>query len=178
MRPSTERAALLGPAVVADALADALASGRPYRSELDALAGLGLDSHAVEGLAAQADTGLPTMAELRAGFEQAVASVDLRQPIPEGTGTLDRLVMSARSLVEVRPATPTEGADPAAVLSRIRAALDSGDLGTALTERSALPEELRTATAEWAAAAEARRAADELVARLRGEALSRLASEG
>ncbi len=47
---------------------------------------------------------------------------------------MDRLMQSARGLVDVRPAHPTEGADPAAVVTRIRGALDAGDLKTALSE--------------------------------------------
>ena len=49
---------------------------------------------------------------------------------------------------------------------------------TALAEWNSLPEDAKAKTADWARAAEARLAADELVARLRSEALSRLGREG
>jgi hypothetical protein len=74
----------------------------------------------------------------------------------------------------VRPAHPTEGADPAAIVARIRAALDAGDLKTALAEREALPDNAKAATAPWAADAQARNDADALVATLRAESLARL----
>jgi hypothetical protein len=173
-----ETAAALGPAVAANALGAALEAGAPFTSELQALRGLGLDETALAGLAPSAETGLPTLNELRSGFEDAVATIDLRTPIPEGTGTLERLVQSARGLVEVRPAHPTEGSAPGAVVARIRGALSSGDLKTALAEWNSLPEEAKANTADWARAAEARLAADELVTRLRSEALSRLGREG
>lgn len=178
MRAPVEQAALLGPAVVADALAASLESGRPFASELDALRTVGLDPEAIAGLAPHAEAGLPTLAELQSGFEAAAASITLGTPIPEGAGTFDRLLTSARGLVEVRPADPVEGGDPAAVISRIRAALAAGDIDTALSEWSALPQDARAATADWAAQAEARRDADALVARLRSDALSRLGTEG
>ena len=144
----------LGPAVAANALAEALQSGAPYAAELAALRGLGLDEATLSALAPQAESGLPTLADLRSGFEAAAANIDIRPAIPAGTGPLDRLLGSARGLVEVRPANPTEGSDPGAILSRIRAALAAGDLKTALAERETLPEVARAATEEWARGAE------------------------
>ena len=96
----------------------------------------------------------------------------------EDANVLNRLFGSARNLVEVRPANPTAGEDPGSVVARISGALRVGDLKTALSEWNTLPEEIRTATSEWARTAETRMIADDLVARLRGAALSRLENEG
>jgi hypothetical protein len=169
--------AALGPAVAADALAAAVDAGRPFASELAALQGLGADTEAIAALKPHAETGLPTLAAIRSEFETEVARLDLTRPVAEGTGTVDRLLESARGLVEVRPAHPTEGADPAAVVTRVRGALAAGNLKTALVEWKALPEDIRAETADWAKTAEARVAADDLVARLRADALSRLGSD-
>ena len=164
---------------MADALADALQSGSPFASELAAMRGLGLDDEtALDGLAPHAESGLPTLAKLRADFEAAAAGIDVTPPPPEDTGTVDRLLQSARGLVEVRPANPVEGSDPPAILARIRAALDAGDLRTALDEWQALPDEAKSATQAWADAASSRLAADEFVTRLRGDALTRLGGQG
>lgn len=167
-------ATALAPAIAADALDAALESGRPFSTELAALKNLGADPAAVEVLSSRAADGLPTMAQLRSGFEAAVASVELTAPIAEATGTIDRLWQSARGLVEVRPTRPTEGADPGAVVARIRGALAAGDLKAALAEREALPDTLKAATADWATRAEARVKADDLVAATRAEALGKL----
>ena len=167
-------ATALAPAIAADAMAAALESGSPFSSELAAVKDLAVDPGATETLTERAATGLPTMAQLRSGFETAIASVDLSPPIPEATGTLERLWLSARGLVEVRPAHPTEGSDPSAIVTRIRAALAADDLKTALAERESLPEASKTATAEWAGAAAARLQADDLVAKIRADALARL----
>ena len=174
LSPKIDSAAALAPAVAADGLAAALEAGRPFTAELAALRTLGVDAKAVDGLAPYGDSGLPTLSALRAEFEAAIAPIDLSAPIPEGTGVVDRLLASARGLVAVRPAHPTEGADPAAVVARIRGALDAGDLKTALTEWDALPGGVKDATANWAKVAAARRDADDLVAELRAAALSRL----
>ena len=174
VRQEVGAAASLAPAIAADALDAALESGRPFSTELAALKSLGADPAAVEALSSRAAEGLPTVSQLRSGFEAAVASVDLTAPIPEATGTIDRLWQSARGLVEVRPTRPTEGADPGAVVARIRGALAAGDLKAALAEREALPDTLKAATADWATRAEARVKADDLVAATRAEALGKL----
>jgi hypothetical protein len=172
-----EKAAALGPAVAADALAAAADAGRPFTSELAALQALGVDAE-VAALEPHAATGMPTLAAIRARFETEVTGLDLSQPVAEGAGALDRLLESARGLVEVRPAHPTEGADPAAVVTRIRAALAAGDLKTALAEWNTLPEAIRARTADWAKIGETRLAVDDLISRLRAEALARLGSDG
>jgi hypothetical protein len=175
---STTRAAALGAAVAADTLAAALETGHPFERELAALKRFGVDEGMIEKLEPHAAEGLPTLAELSADFEQGIAAVDLTTPVSSGTGVVERLIQSAQGLVEVRPAEPTEGAEPTAVVTRIRGALARGDLAAALSEREALPENAKAATEVWAEAAEARRAADELVTELRGEALAQIESQG
>jgi hypothetical protein len=171
-----EAAAALAPAVAADALAAALDSGRPFQNELAALKSLGIAAALVDGLAPQAETGLPTIADLRSGFEAAIAPIVLATPIPEETGTIDRLLQSARGLVDVRPAHPTAGGDPAAIVARIRAALAADYLKTALAEWNTLPDTIKAPTQAWAESAEARLKADALVAEVRAAALAWLAA--
>jgi hypothetical protein len=174
----TELASALGPAVAADALGSALISGVPFAAELAALRTLGMDEAVLATLEPYAVSGLPTLMELRSSFETRIAEADLSVPVPAGAGTLDRLVQSARSLVDVRPADPVPGGEPAAVVTRIRAALDGGDLRAALGEWNALPERVKASMPHWARVVEARAAADDVVARLRSEALSRLGDQG
>lgn len=173
-----DRADALGPAVAAGALVQAVEAGMPFTAELAALRTLGLNAAPLDALQPFAESGLPTLAELRSGFEAAAASVDVSTPVPEDAGAIGRLLESARGLVEVRPANPTGGADPAAVIARMRGALAAGDVRTALNEREALPQDGKAKTEEWARAAQARLAADDLLAQLRAEALSRLGTQG
>jgi hypothetical protein len=171
-----DNAAALAPAVAADALQAALDSGRPFQNELAALKSLGVDAAATDALASQDQTGLPTIADLRARFEQAIASIPLETPIPENTGAIDRLLQSAQSLVSVRPAHPVAGNEPGAIVARIRGALAAGDLKSALVEWDTLPDTIKTPTAEWAKLAKARVAVDDLVAEVRSAALSKLSA--
>lgn len=173
-----DMATALAPAVAASSLSSALDAGRPFAGELAALQALGVDDEAVAALRPHADEGLPTPSELRARFEDEIARVDLDPEVPENARALDRLIGSARGLVEVRPANPTEGDDPGAVVTRIRGALQSGDLETALSEWETLPEDVKVATGDWAEAAETQKTAGDLAARLRSDALARLGTEG
>ena len=167
-------AAALAPAVIADALDAAVDAGRPFPGELGALKNLGMGGDAVDQLAADAEAGVATLAELRSGFEAAIGATDLTPTAPATTGTIDRLWQSAQGLVDVRPAHPTEGTDPGAIVARVRGALDAGDLKRALDEWNSLPYAIRTPMADWARQAEARIKADDLVAAVRSAALSRL----
>jgi hypothetical protein len=138
------------------------------------LKNLGIGGDAVDQLAADAETGVGTLAELRSGFESAIDATDLTPTAPETTGTIDRLWQSAQGLVDVRPSHPTEGADPGAIVARIRGALDAGDLKRALQEWNTLPDAIRTPTTDWAHQVEVRAKADDFVASVRSGALSKL----
>lgn len=170
--------AAFGPAITADALESAVQSGAPFASELSALAAFNVEQQTVSTLQPYAEAGLPSIAELRAEFEAAAQMLAGPEPAPASAGMLDRLVQSARGLVEVRPSEPTAGADRTAILSRISGALEAGDLEAALTEWNTLPEDARTATADWAGRLQVRIAASDLVETLRSEALSRLGTSG
>jgi hypothetical protein len=172
-----ERAEKLGAAVAADALQAAIESGRPFAAELTALQNLGVDAAAIAALQPHAEAGVSTIAKLRADFEAAIAGVELASPLPEETGVVERLLESVRGLVEVRPTGATEGTDPVAIVARIRAALQAEDLAAALSEWETLPPEIEAATEAWARSAAARRDADALVAQLRSDALSAIATE-
>lgn len=164
----------LAPAVAADALSQRLETGAPFVDALAALRDLGVDPEALTALEPEAQSGIPTLADLQVRFEAAIAPIALSPDADEKAGALERLFSSARGLVDVRPAYPTAGDDPAAVVARIRAALAKGDLKAALAEREALPQGAKDATADWALAAEARLEADELLVRVRSDALARL----
>jgi hypothetical protein len=108
-----------------------------------------------------AEAGVPTLASLQGSFPDAARAglAAARAEVPESevsgiTGFLKRQL-------NVRSLTPREGSDPDAVLSRAQAAVNAGDLATALTEMEALPEAARTAMSDWLEAATARKAAQD-----------------
>jgi hypothetical protein len=71
-----------------------------------------------------------------------------------GDGAVDRLTAFVQGQIGGRAVAPREGDDPDAILSRVQAAVSSGDLDTALAEISALPEGARAEMAAWIADAE------------------------
>jgi hypothetical protein len=105
-------------------------------------------------LAANAATGLAPKADLTEDFDvlarDALSAARAAGPTEEGLGGF------ARSLLQARSLEPREGDDPDAVLSRIAAAVRTGDLKTALTEIEALPPEAAAALSDWSAQAQTR----------------------
>ncbi len=131
--------------------------GDVFSDELAILAQLGVDAAAIDALDEAAVAGVPSRAELAAAFGDTAEAIltATTEGDPEG-GFWDRLWNNARGIVTVTPTVPVEGDTPGAILSRMQAALDAGDLEIALEERLGLPEAGLAASAEWAARAEAR----------------------
>ena len=118
--------------------------------------------------------------------ERADAILAATRPAPAPTGDaaapdtatdlLGKFLTSAKTLVRVQPTGPVEGNDAAAIVSRIRAALGSGDLARALEEWQALPDAGKAAATDWADAVKARIEADRMVAEMVERVLSSLAA--
>ena len=134
-------------------IAAALDSGLPYRAALTALG----DADVPVALAAHADTGLPSIATLRAAFPEA-ARLALEQALRANPGEswTDRVGTFLRNQTGARSLAPREGTDPDAVLSRAEAALAGSDVAAALAELAALPPEGQAALADWTARAQLR----------------------
>ncbi len=98
---------------------------------------------------------MPALPILLAAFEPAASAI-LALDAPKPQGMLDGLLANARSLVKVEPAGPLEGNSNEAIVSRIRAALQAGDLAAALTQWESLPEAARNVSADWGGKLKAR----------------------
>lgn len=158
-------------------LRDAIASGRPFTNELEAVRGILKERAAVLApLAQQAKDGLPTVATLARQFGPA-ASRMLNPPPPSDSGVLTRLWSNASKIVEVRPVGEPQGSEPAAVVARMDAKLARADLAGALDEAKSLPASVRDLAKDWFAAAERRRDADLLIANQVNAALSAIVTE-
>ncbi|MDH3195213.1 MAG: hypothetical protein OEL78_02745 [Hyphomicrobiales bacterium] len=169
-------------ALAAQSLAAAVAAGRPFAAELDILQS-GTDGGAdLTAIAPYAAEGLSDAAALATEFEALIPSLSPPEPeqpaAPESAGLVDRLLASARNVVEVRQAGPAAGGELMGQTGAILQALNGNNLKAALTAWQGLPVEARQASAGWAAKLEARLAADALAGSLRAEALSRLATVG
>lgn len=143
-------------AAVSD-LDTAVRSGEPFQQALGPIS----DSEGMEvpeALSANAEDGVATQARLAESFPPAardgLAAARADEPI-EGEGANRFASFMARQL-GARSVTPREGDSPDAILSRAEAALDNGDLGTALSELEALPDTAREAMSGWIDQARAR----------------------
>jgi len=137
-------------------LQSALETGQPFSDIADGLTSAGVD--VPEALSAVAGEGVETLASLVDGFPSAARqalTASIQSSTPESTG--DRLMAFLRVQSGARSLAPRDGDDPDAVLSRIEAAIGSGDLDAALTEVGSLPDAGQAELASWVATATTRR---------------------
>ena len=121
----------------------ALDTGAPYAS---AAAQIALP----EVLAANAETGIPSLTHLRDTFPDAArAGLDAALKSNMGATWSERITNFLRSQTGARALTPREGNDPDAVLSRVDAALTGADMQTVVIELAALPAAAQTAMQAW-----------------------------
>ena len=161
--PEGERAAR---AVAVTMVRQAAATNAPFAEDLATLGALGVDGETIAALQPLAEKGVPTAAALRAGFPEVADAILAATSTNKGGGILDSVAAFGRGLVTIRPTTAIAGDTPAAIVSRMQAAVDGGDLAAALKERSALPAEGQAASSDWTTAAADRIALDRLVAGL------------
>ena len=147
-------------ALVGQAVVRAVADGRPFASDLDALKALGADPDAIAKLSPLAAAGAPTVAALRQRWQDVEGDVVATAKPAEGGNAFDRLAASARGLVQVRRVGAVQGDDPSALVSQIDAALTAGDVPAALAAWTKLPTAGQDKSRDWAEAARSRVDAD------------------
>lgn len=199
-------------ALAVNQLQSALASQRPFAVELAALREVTAEDPAAtaevravtDALAERAESGLPTLVELRARFPQVArdvvaaaraenAAAAMADAAPgtgggsgEGTGVepaapgwLDSAMTRLSELVSVRPVgEDVAGDDAAARAARAEAVLAKGDLAGAVSELDGLTGKAAEAAAPWLADARARLDAETAIAALQSLAVARLAPAG
>ena len=136
----------------------ALEAGGPFAAALSELSEV-IDGPIPPALIAAADTGAPTLADLRRGYPEAARAAlaaSIRAGVPEDAGAMDRFGAFLRSQTGARSTAPRTGDDPDAVLSRAEGALAEGQIGAALELLDALPEAGQAEMAAWRTQAEAR----------------------
>ncbi|MEA1675391.1 hypothetical protein [Nitrospirillum sp. BR 11163] len=165
--------------VATNQLQAALLSGRPYGVELSAVRSLAPEDdalrQALDRLAQSQATGLAGPVALREGFDRAAAAAQRAAQVPEGADWLRQLWGHVKALVTIRRKDGRlEGNAPDAVVSRAGAALDRGDIGTAVAEMSALsgPPAAAPEVQAWLRDAQARLSADDAMNRLSRRAVS------
>jgi hypothetical protein len=161
---------------VAQALGQALNSGRPYATELAALGQLGVPGETLAPLQGFAAAGAPTNAALATEFARLAEGFAARQQPAADRSLTERLLASAAHLVRIRPVGTPAGDDLAAVSARIEASLRRGDLAALESDAGKLPAEARQQAKPVLDKARARNAAATALARIEQGVFTAIAS--
>lgn len=152
-------------AIAAAALKSAIDRGDPFMTELETYAAIAGESAEIGSLRNLAAAGVPTQSELAKDIaERASGIIASAEPVAPDAGVVDRLLASARSLVKVRPVGEVEGESASAIVARMEADINAGDLQAALGEYESLPEPAKTAAGPLAEKIRARLTADTIIA--------------
>ncbi|QHQ36900.1 COG4223 family protein [Algicella marina] len=125
-----------------------LAAGSPYQEAVDIVVADG-NADVPQILTENAESGFATMTELRASFGDAALDAIRAEIKAEAGGPVSRFGAFLQSQVAARSLTPKEGNSTDAIVSRMSAALDDGNLERALTEAEDLSEAASAAMAGW-----------------------------
>jgi hypothetical protein len=177
-RDRTRAAAL---ALIVGQLEAAIDEARPYQTQVQTLTamtdgtegGTGDETikQAVSELEPGAATGVPGLATLRQSFEPVANEIVHAAQAPEGDNLINRAADNLMRLVTVRPVGgDVRGDTVEARVARAEAALDEGDLASAVAELDQLEGRAAAAAADWLKQAKARLGADQAVAQLRTQA--------
>ena len=174
--PARETAAR---AVAVAALSDAVDAGRPYETELAAVARVLGEGADLSLLKSHAASGIPTRAALSTQFAGVAEAILATATKPADDGDLlDKFLNSARSAVRVRSTGDNGDAGTDAIVARMERAVAAGDFQTALNQADALPDAAKTAAAEWTGLVQARLEADTLMRKVSADVLALLAGPG
>ncbi|MEM5493689.1 mitofilin family membrane protein [Hoeflea sp. AS16] len=155
----------LARAIAATGLKSAIDRGGSFTSELEAFASVAPDDPAVAELRDLATRGVPSRAELVAGFSDAASkAIAAANPGDPEAGLVDRLMSSAMSVVKVRKVGDVAGDSVEAIVARAETRLLNGDLDAAVSEWNTLPEASRAAASDYGNALAARARAEKLIA--------------
>jgi len=118
-------------------------------------------------LAANAELGVPTLADLKLGFTApARAALDASRRELAGGSAGQRIGAFLQTQLGARSTVPRDGDGPDAILSRAEAAIAEGALNAALAELSGLPAAGQAEMADWVAMAQTRIDAQAAIAAL------------
>ena len=133
--------------------------------------------NAIRDLAAHALQGAPTTAGLAAGFDDMALAVVHADAEAEDQGWVDATIGRLRRIVTVRRVGGDIAADSLeGRLSTLHEALQSGELGNAISVAEALPAKARGGAENWLQGARARLAVETALSELDTEISERVAT--
>ncbi|BBU60639.1 hypothetical protein MSC49_05740 [Methylosinus sp. C49] len=162
-------------AVVAHSLQRSLDRGAPFPSEYAILSAQGADSQALAALAPVAEKGAPDARALRASFHPLVRKLEASAELKPDAPLADRLLHGASRLVKVRSPVEKEKATIGDIADKLEAALDRGEIETALAAFAEFPDAAQAVAREWETQARQRVEAEKAAASILAGALDALA---
>lgn len=130
-------------------LEQAVASGKPFASTLDALRKTGVAAGDLAPFAPFATSGAPSASQLRSQFLPLAQTMIGQERSQSGESVTDRLWRMSERVIRIRPRENANATDIVSVATRIEAALDRGSFTEAADQWNALPEPARQLSAEW-----------------------------
>lgn len=164
-------------AVAAEALRAVVERGAPYQAELAAVKTLGADQNAVTALELFASTGLPSTTELAHELSQLTpALLQVSGAAASGGSFIQRLESSAKNLVRVTPIDAPPSNEPSAIVAKLNADAERGDIADAVAQIARLPQPAQTVAEPWVQKVNARNAAIAAGRRIAADALAALSN--
>ncbi|RUT29351.1 hypothetical protein EMQ25_14620 [Arsenicitalea aurantiaca] len=160
----------LVPAIAA--LEGAIAAGRPFAAEIEAVSALAPAIAVPAELVERAPAGLLAHEAIRARFDAVLPAMIAARPGTGEGGWAQDFAGWAQGVLALRPSGELEGDTPDAILSRLEAALARGDMGSAETLLAALPEPMQRAAGDLPQSLAGHAEADAFIAALRAETAS------
>ena len=158
--------------LILSGLETAFDAGRPYGTELSALAQALPDQKIPEALLAASATGLKRPDEVARDFADILPDMLAGRPASADGQWQDNAADWLRGIVALRPAGEVEGDSPDAIVARIEAAIARRDFVSAQQELTSLPAPMQTAAGAVAHDIAALAAAQSFLAQLRSTAMS------
>lgn len=118
----------------------ALRDGQPFATELKALTASLPQLQVSDALGAAAATGLARPDLVAHQLDAAIPAMLAAQPLVKGSGWGEMALDRLKGLLAMRPAGETEGDTPAAIVSRLEAAVGRQDFVSAATLMQSLPQ--------------------------------------
>ncbi len=159
-----------------ESLVRKIESGDAFEEELD-IVSLALPKNAhLEKLKTQARLGVQSIARLQRQFSPVLRAIVAAEDTPATPGVMGKLIGTAKSLVRIRRVGEIEGNSREAIIARLEARVNSGDLEAALVEAKKLKNASAEAAKTWVQAVQNRLDTIELIKNIRNDVISNLGS--
>jgi len=147
-------------------LKSAIDSGGGFSEALGLFEGLSNDPQSVASLKEYAEIGIPDVSSIATSFSRLSDKI-VQTGAPKSDGSVvGRFLNNARSLVKVKTIGVIAGDSPQAIVSRIEAALKTGDLEAVQREWATLPDAAKEISTDWINKVKARSGANSLITNL------------